>query len=74
MTRLPGGKTEFMTDRTYKLGHEPIGRLLARLSIPGMVAMSVHSTYNLVDAVFVVPSDWKPKKRFRTFPDDLFAY
>jgi len=28
----------------------------------------------LLDAIFVVPRDWKPEKKFLTFPDDLFSY
>ncbi len=35
------------------LGEEPIGKLLARLSIPAMVAMMVNALYNLVDTIFV---------------------
>ena len=31
----------------------PIGRLLARLAIPGSLALFVSSTYNLVDTIFV---------------------
>ncbi|HPO13136.1 MAG TPA: MATE family efflux transporter [Candidatus Hydrogenedentes bacterium] len=42
-----------MQNRTYELGHEPIGRLLFKYSLPSIIAMMVSSTYNLVDAIFV---------------------
>lgn len=42
-----------MQNRTYELGHEPIGRLLFKYSLPSIIAMMVGSTYNLVDAIFV---------------------
>ncbi len=35
------------------LGREPIGSLLAKLSIPAMAGMIVNSLYNLVDTIFV---------------------
>jgi len=42
-----------MVDRKYEMGHEKIGRLLVLYSAPSMVAMSVSSVYNLIDAIFV---------------------
>lgn len=35
------------------LGTMPMGRLLARIAIPGSVALIVNSAYNLVDTIFV---------------------
>lgn len=35
------------------LGTEPIGPLLARMSIPAIVGMIVNATYNVVDAIFL---------------------
>jgi putative MATE family efflux protein len=39
--------------RTARLGTAPIGRLLVRMSIPGMVSMIVMSVYNIVDTIWV---------------------
>ncbi len=35
------------------MGEQPIGRLLVKFSLPGMVGMVVNATYNVVDAAFV---------------------
>ena len=35
------------------LGHEPMGKLLLRLSTPSVVGMMIQSLYNVVDAFFV---------------------
>lgn len=40
------------TDRN-ELGTMPIGTLLVRYSVPGMVSMLVNSIYNLVDQIFI---------------------
>lgn len=40
-------------DSANFLGSMPVGRLLARIAIPGSVALIVNSTYNLVDTIFV---------------------
>ena len=40
-------------DRTAELATESPSRLLARYSLPAIVGMTVMSTYNLVDALFV---------------------
>ncbi len=42
-----------MEDRKFELGHKPVGRLLLKYSLPSIIAMTVGSTYNLVDAIFV---------------------
>ena len=42
-----------MDRRTADLGNAPIGRLLLRLSIPGMVSMVVMSLYNIIDTMWV---------------------
>jgi len=39
--------------RDTLLGTEPIGPLLARMSIPAIVGMIVNATYNVVDAIFL---------------------
>lgn len=39
--------------RDTLLGSEPIGPLLARMSIPAIVGMVVNATYNVVDAIFL---------------------
>ncbi len=44
--KLQPGKADFM-------GTMPMGRLLARIAIPGSVALLVNSAYNLVDTIFV---------------------
>ena len=40
-------------DHSSRLGTEPIGRLLVRMSAPAMVGMVVQALYNLTDTVFV---------------------
>jgi putative MATE family efflux protein len=35
------------------MGTQPIGKLLWRFSLPGMIAMLVNATYNMVDTIFV---------------------
>lgn len=42
-----------MDKRTADLGTAPIGLLLLRLSIPGMISMVVMSLYNIVDTMWV---------------------
>jgi len=42
-----------MRDHGSRLGSEPIGRLLVRMSAPAMVGMIVQACYNLTDAIFV---------------------
>lgn len=42
-----------MSRRTADLGTAPIGRLLVRMSIPGMISMIVMSVYNIVDTIWV---------------------
>ncbi len=44
--KLEPGSAEFM-------GTMPMGKLLARIAIPGSVALLVNSAYNLVDTIFV---------------------
>ncbi|MFW5789321.1 MAG: MATE family efflux transporter [Spirochaetota bacterium] len=41
------------TERADFLGTMPMGKLLARIAIPGSVALIVNSAYNLVDTIFV---------------------
>lgn len=36
-----------------ELGIEPIGRLLAKFSIPSMISLLVNSLYNIVDQIFI---------------------
>ena len=40
-------------DRADFLGTMPMGRLLAKIAIPGSIALLVNSAYNLVDTIFV---------------------
>jgi len=40
-------------DHSSRLGTEPIGRLLVRMSAPAMVGMIVQALYNLTDTIFV---------------------
>ncbi len=42
-----------MDKRTADLGTAPIGRLLVRLSIPGVIGMVVMSLYNIIDTLWV---------------------
>ena len=42
-----------MNRRTTDMGTAPIGPLLLRMSIPGMVSMIVMSLYNIVDTIWV---------------------
>ncbi|MCF7941152.1 MAG: MATE family efflux transporter, partial [Spirochaetia bacterium] len=35
------------------MGTQPMGSLLAKLSIPAMIGMMVNAMYNLVDTIFV---------------------
>jgi putative MATE family efflux protein len=35
------------------MGSEPVGKLLLKFSLPGVIAMLVQATYNMVDRVFV---------------------
>ncbi|MBN2240667.1 MAG: hypothetical protein JW712_12910, partial [Dehalococcoidales bacterium] len=40
-------------ESTERLGKAPLGKLILRLSLPGMVAMITMTLYNLVDAFWV---------------------
>lgn len=40
-------------DRTRELGQRPIGELLAKYSIPAVIAMLVNAIYNVVDRIFI---------------------
>lgn len=40
-------------DQTKELGTKPIGQLLAKFSIPAVVAMFVNAIYNVVDRIFI---------------------
>ncbi|MDD4316523.1 MAG: MATE family efflux transporter, partial [Clostridia bacterium] len=40
-------------NRSEKLRHTPIGRLLFSMSLPAMLSMLAHSFYNIVDSAFV---------------------
>lgn len=41
------------TDRTARLGHEGVGRLLLSFSVPAIVGMMVQALYNIVDRIFI---------------------
>lgn len=40
-------------DKTKELGTEPIGKLLAKFSIPAVIGMLVNAIYNVVDRIFI---------------------
>jgi putative MATE family efflux protein len=40
-------------DKTKELGQKPIGQLLAKYSIPAVIAMLVNAIYNVVDRIFI---------------------
>ncbi len=42
-----------MKDTSKALGHEPIRRLVIRMSTPSIISLLVHALYNVVDAIFV---------------------
>lgn len=42
-----------MKDTAQALGHEPIRKLVVRMSTPSIIALLVHALYNVVDAIFV---------------------
>lgn len=44
---------EGMKDTSKALGHEPIRRLVVRMSAPSIISLLVHALYNVVDAIFV---------------------
>lgn len=48
-----GSSTEVVQDSRGFMGTDPIGPLLAKLSIPAMVGMIVNALYNFVDTIFV---------------------
>jgi len=42
-----------MKDTSQALGHEPIRKLVIRMSTPSIIALLVHALYSVVDAIFV---------------------
>jgi len=42
-----------MRNTAEALGHEPMGRLMLRMTAPAIVALLVQALYNVVDAIFV---------------------
>jgi putative MATE family efflux protein len=49
-----GRKEKEMNDnRAWMLGHEKIGKLLWKLSVPSIIGLMVQATYNMVDTIFV---------------------
>ncbi len=49
----PAQPTPAETDRTSRIGTEPILPLLLRFSVPAIVGMLVHALYNIVDRMFI---------------------
>jgi len=45
------GQSEFALSET--IGNQPIGKLLFRFSLPGVISMLVGATYNIVDTIYV---------------------
>jgi len=39
--------------RRESMGQDPVWNLLLRFSLPAMISMTVASSYNLVDAIFI---------------------
>lgn len=39
--------------KSSKMGTDPIGKLLLKMSLPAMLSMLVQALYNIVDSVFV---------------------
>ncbi len=42
-----------MTDRKEMLGTAPVGRLLARLAVPTVIAQLINMLYNIVDRIYI---------------------
>ena len=40
-------------DQLYELGHEPVGKLLWKYSLPAIVGFVVMSAYNVIDRIFI---------------------
>ena len=40
-------------DKLHALGHEPIGKLLVRYSLPAIAGMVIFSLYNVIDSIFI---------------------
>ena len=45
-----------------ELGSEKIGKLLAKYAIPGIIAMTASSLYNMVDSIFIGHSEGVDRK------------
>ena len=53
MSEIESEKTIGLQDTTKRLGDEPLGKLLLRLSLPGMGSMISLALYNLIDTFWV---------------------
>ncbi|MBN2379422.1 MATE family efflux transporter [candidate division WOR-3 bacterium] len=51
-SRLPASSSPRVS-RSEQMGTQPIGKLLLQFSLPGVIAMLVNATYNIVDTIFV---------------------
>ena len=40
-------------EATLALGTQPVGKLLWQYALPGVIAMTASSLYNMVDSVFI---------------------
>ena len=40
-------------EATLALGTQPVGRLLWQYALPGVIAMTASSLYNMVDSIFI---------------------
>ncbi len=41
------------SEKVFRLGEQPVGRLLLKFSVPAIIAMIAHALYNVVDSIFV---------------------
>ncbi len=53
MSDKPSSPPSPAPSRSQLMGTQPIGKLLLRFSLPGVIAMLVNATYNMVDTIFV---------------------
>jgi len=49
---LPASPT-ISNDKSNRLGHEPIGKLLVEYSLPAIIGMAASSLYNVIDRAFI---------------------
>lgn len=50
---MPASAASSSNDKTNRLGHEPIGKLLIEYSLPAIIGMAASSLYNVIDRAFI---------------------